>query len=378
MKRLLLVALLLAPLLLLALLLAPPAPAQAAAPAMVPVAAPGTPDLTTVPMGQGLPVVVRAGVYYAAVAALDESAETFTGTIDLRLRWKDARLAYPAERTPKGFYDLRAEAAERRLAEIWSPQVELTNLESEPTHRSASLRIFPDGQVELMQRTIGTFKMPFDVQRFPFDQQKLLVELVSRRDSDALVALDFRQEDVDFSRAASKVELDGWTPGLVDLRREPEAGWYGENHSRLYAGLTLRRQLGTSVAPIFIPLLASLLIPLTAIWMNKVENGSFAVEAFELANVIIGGLFAVIALNFTVNAEYSTLGSGDNTVTRLFALNYLTLAISLAINIVLFRFNLVKRAFGAAVQEQLYHFLVWAVPLLVGATAVALMLVAMA
>jgi hypothetical protein len=334
-------------------------------------------DLTTVPLGQGLPVVVRVGVYFATVDQLDESEETFHGTIDLRLRWKDARLRYPAETTPKGFQDLRGESAERRLAQIWSPQIATANLREE-SHRAESLRIYPDGRVELMRRTIGTFAMPFDVERFPFDQQKLLVELVSRRDSQEAVTLDFRQEDVDFSRASPEVKLAGWQAGLVELERDPEPGWYGEKHSRLKVALRLQRRMGTSIAPIFIPLLASLLIPLTAIWMNKVENGSFAIEAFELANVIIGGLFAVIALNFTVNAEYSTLGSGDNTVTRLFGLNYLTLAIALAINIALFRFNLVKRAFGAYVQEQLYYFLVWAVPLLVGATALSLLLVAMA
>ena len=34
------------------------------------------------------------------------------------------------------------------------------------------------------------------------------------------------------------------------------------------------------------------------------EEGEFQIEAFEQANVIVGGLFAVIALNFTLNAEY--------------------------------------------------------------------------
>lgn len=336
-------------------------------------------DLKALPLGQGLPILVRTGVYFADVGALDESAETFDGTVDLRLRWKDARLRYPAENTPKGFQDFRGPRAEEKLAEIWSPRVVLSNLDGEPALSEISLRIFPEGQVELMQRTRGIFAMSFDVEAFPFDVQKLAVELASLRDNQEQVMLDFRQEDVDFSRAASGIEIDGWTPGLVELRRAPREVWYGESHSQIRAYLEMRRRLGTAVAPIFIPLLASLLIPLTAIWMNKVRpDGTFEVEAFELANVIIGGLFAVIALNFTVNAEYSTIGSSDNTVTRLFGLNYITLAVSLGIIIGLFRFSWVKRAFGGAVQEQLYLTLVWVVPLLVGATATALLLVAMA
>jgi hypothetical protein len=148
------------------------------------------------------------------------------------------------------------------------------------------------------------------------------------------------------------------------------SGWYGEDLSRVTGSLAMQRRAGNSAALIFIPLLASLLIPLLAIWMNRVEEGEFQIEAFELANVIVGGLFAVIALNFTLNAEYATLGSSDNTVRRLFALNYLALALSLLVNLTLFRFNLPLRWFGRYVQEQVFLFLSWR-PLLVLATAVA-------
>jgi hypothetical protein len=44
----------------------------------------------------------------------------------------------------------------------------------------------------------------------------------------------------------------------------------------------------------------------------------------------------------------------------------------------LFRFNLPMRWFGRYVQEQLYFFLSWAVPVLVLAAALAFLLIAMA
>lgn len=103
-------------------------------------------------------------------------------------------------------------------------------------------------------------------------------------------------------------------------------------------------------APCGPALLAWLLIPLLAIWLNRVEDGAFQIETFELVNIIIGGLFAVIALNFTVNSVYEVLESGDNPINRLFALNYVTLAVSLAVNLLLFRFRVVERAFGIYVQ----------------------------
>jgi hypothetical protein len=45
--------------------------------------------------------------------------------------------------------------------------------------------------------------------------------------------------------------------------------------------------------------------------------------------------------------------------------------------LLLFRFNVVARCFGKYVQEQLYVFLVWAVPSLVAVTAGAVLLSAL-
>jgi hypothetical protein len=230
----------------------------------------------------------------------------------------------------------------------------------------------------LMQRTSTKFATSFDPQRFPFDQQKLAAEIVVRGDDQDRVVLDYHQDDLNFSAGGSDRNLDRWSLGLTNIRRESLPGLYGALHSRLWVELQIRRLFTMAMAPIFIPLFASLLIPLMAIYMNRVEDGEFKIEAFELSNIVIGGLFAVIALNFTVNSAYPMLGAADNTVTRLFGLNYLVLGIAAAIIITLFRFNLVQRAFGKYVQEQLYLSIVWAGPLLVLATAIALLLVAMA
>lgn len=333
--------------------------------------------LTTIPRGRGLPVVVRAGVYFAGISAIDENKGNYTATLDVRLRWVDPRLRYDAAKTPRGFYELRGTDADARLAEIWSPDIGVNNIIDKPTSLSRSLRLYPDGQVELMQRITARLATTFEVETFPFDRQNLTVLLGSRRETTELLTLDFRQDELDFSRLAQDVSLEGWTPGLVDIRRAPQPGWYGESYSQLKAALEITRKPGGPVSGIFIPLLASLLIPMLAIWLNRVEDGEFQIETFELSNIIIGGLFAVIALNFTVNAAYEALGASDNTVSRLFALNYATLGVSLLINILLFRFNVVKRLFGKYVQEQLYKFLTWAVPACVLVTVVAVLAVAM-
>lgn len=337
---------------------------------------PAAPDLSSIPLAMGLPVVVRTGVYFAALSSLNEADKTFDATIDIRLLWRDPRLQFPREQAPLGYLEFRGAEATTKLQSIWSPAITIANIVGDPTLTLHGLRIRPDGRVELVQRTVARFATDLDLAKFPFDRQTLRVELVSLRDSRDRVVLDFRQDDLDFSAVARTVALEDWQVGLLKLRRDVLPGWYGESHARLIASVEVVREPMRSAPAIFIPLLASLFIPLLALWLERVDDNDFAIEAFELANIVIGGLFAVIALNFTILASYPALAGSDNTVTRLFSLNYTTLAISAVANLVLFRFKLLKRWFGPHVPVVLYEFLVWAMPLLVLAVAAATLLIA--
>jgi hypothetical protein len=319
---------------------------------------------------------VRAGLYFQSITAFDDNEGTFTGTVDMRLRWEDPRLRYSAETTSRGFQEYRGPKADQKLKEVWIPQVAFTNLKGSPSYETTSLRIFPDGWVELMQRTTGQFTIPIDSGAFPFDKQTLGVEITVRRETTSEASLVVLQENMDFSRSAQDLSIKGWTFGLVNVKRFTQPGWYGEFHSGLVVGLNVARHPVNAVATVFVPLLATLLIPLLAIWMNSTEEGEFKIDAFELGNIIVGGLFAVIALNFTINAAYSCVATGDNTVTRLFGLNYVALGVGLAIVVLMYQYNVPMRLCGGYVQEQMFSYLSWAVPLLAVGTALAFILVA--
>lgn len=334
--------------------------------------------LVSVPTGKGLPVVVRVALFFNQIQAFNDNQNTFEATTDLRLSWFDLRLRYPAEEGLNGYKEYRVSAAEAELAKMWTPRIRLVNRVGEPTFSERRLRIFPDGRVETIARTTATYKVPVDLSRFPFDHQSLLIELVVQEDTIETVDLDFSSEDVAFSRVASSVEMDGWTPGLVNLKRELVAGWNGDRYARVLAALDVRRVASSTIATIFIPLFASLLIPFLATWMNRAVDDGFEVEAFELANVIIGGLFAVIALGFTISSAYPNLVSSDNTVSRLLGLNYVALAVGLLITVVFYRYRMPARWFGAYVQEQMFTFLSWAFPLMFIAIGLALVAVSAA
>lgn len=89
-------------------------------------------------------------------------------------------------------------------------------------------------------------------------------------------------------------------------------------------------------------------------------------EMFAVQRDRRGGPKAAYGLEFSVFIEEKPL--------RQFALNYVALGTSLMVNVLLFRFNVV----GRYVQEQLYYFLIWAIPLLMLTMATSILLVAMA
>lgn len=331
-------------------------------------------DLTSIPMGKGLPVTVRVGVMFHEVGSFTPDEGAFEAITDLRLSWEDPRLRYPAKEAPRGYKESVGSAAEDEIAKIWTPRVSIVNRPEDASFTIRRLRIYPDGRVETIARATAGYKTPVDLARFPFDRQNLNIEVALREDVVESVDLDFSPADVAFSRAAQGVEIGGWEIGLVNLRRDLVKGWNGDRYAKVTASLSVRRDAAGAIATIFIPLFASLLIPFMATWMNRIEDGAFAVDAFELANVIIGGLFAVIALSFTISSTYPTLAEGDNTVTQLLGLNYVALAVGLLIAVFLYRYNLPKRWFGAHVQEEVFLFLTWAFPLVslvVGAACIA-------
>jgi hypothetical protein len=330
--------------------------------------------LTSIPTGKGLPVVVRVALFFNHIESFDDNKNTFEATTDLRLTWFDPRLRYPAEEGLNGYKEYRVSAAEAEIANMWTPRIRHLNRVGEPTFAERRLRIFPDGRVETIARTTATYKTQADVSRFPFDHQSLPIKIAVQEDTIETVDLDFSSNDVEFSRVAKSVEVGGWTPGLINLKRELIKGWNGDRYAKVEATLDVERVAASTIATIFIPLFASLLIPFLATWMNRAEDDGFEVEAFELANVIIGGLFAVIALGFTINSAYPALVSSDNTVSRLLGLNYTALAVGLIITVMFYRYRMPARWFGPYVQEQIFRFLSWAFP--VGFIAIGLGFVA--
>ena len=331
-------------------------------------------DLQSLPRGLGLPVMIRTAADFVEIKEINENQASFSATVDTRRRWRDKRLAHNDPKDSREYIEFLDEDADKKLSEMWHPQVAISNMVGEPAHQKLALRIFRDGSVELMERTVGIFSMDFSMEKFPFDHQKITVDLVYRTDPIERVAFDYKEEDIEFSNARQNQRVEGWKLGHVELEKIPQPGWHESWTAGLKISKNIQRDPKSVISTVFIPLFSTLLIPLFAIWLNKSENGEFTIEAFELTNIVVGGLFSVVALNFTVSSSYTKLVGDDNPVMQLFSLNYCILTVSFLTCILLFHVNIVTKILGPYIGQEFFAGMLWSVPSLTFLAAASIIL----
>jgi gamma-aminobutyric acid receptor subunit beta len=65
-------------------------------------------------------------------------------------------------------------------ADIWNPGVLVVNQRSVQRQMNDVVEVQADGTVRYVQRFYGTYSLPLDLSRFPFDSQRLPITLVAR------------------------------------------------------------------------------------------------------------------------------------------------------------------------------------------------------
>lgn len=330
--------------------------------------------LTDSPPNVPLPVRVSVGVKLIKLESIDEAAGTFSATIDLRLAWTDPRLAAGRWGKQGGARQLGSRGARVSLGEIWEPGVKMQNARGEWQDQivDEALWVSDQGEVEWIRRIRGTFEGSFDTRTFPFDRQDLSFQLVGAeygRDQVALVSDEAAQR---FSQG-SLPTVEIWKLGRGAVSSKLVSHWNGTTHSALAYDFTARRDPWRYVAPIFTPVMATLVVPILVIWLERWAGNKFQIEAFEFMNLAVGGLFATIALTLAIYSSYPFLASGRNVVGHLFTLNYELLALDGLIILALFRYQREENPlFSPGVARELYRGVCWAMPLaaLIAVTAI--------
>ena len=246
------------------------------------------------PPEDGKPIEVTIGMHIVNISSIDEVSEQFEIDAYLFEGWVDKRLAYQSE----GPQD---QVRNYAIGQIWIPQLEMINAATRREVDEVSIMVSPDGAVRYAERLIVRLSSRFELRRFPFDQQQLVVIIHPFRVDGPQV--DFKLNDASTWTASefkSYSSLAQWH--LISLHSEILS-------APTYGGLTMpearfeidvKRRSMFYLWKVFLPLLLMVFLSWAVFW----------IETSDLSNqitVAVTTILTVIAFAFAISATMPRL-----------------------------------------------------------------------
>ena len=166
-------------------------------------------DLTgTRPNEGGEPeqVTLRLGVL--DIAEIDDREQVFTADIYLEISWRDPRLSKTDD----------AVAGPRTVAldDIWNPRLTIVNNRGLNVLLPEVATVDGEGQVIIRQRLAGPLAVQLDLREFPFDEQRLRIDVTSYQYSQAELVFSADSEMV---ARFDQLSGEGWTYDAIEPQR---------------------------------------------------------------------------------------------------------------------------------------------------------------
>ena len=211
----------------------------------------------TRPSAGGAPdeITVRLGLL--DIAGIDNREQEFTADIFVEIEWRDPRLAL-GDDVPG---DLRTFA----VNEIWSPRLLVVNNRGLNLLLPEVATVDRQGNVIARQRLAGTLAVDLKLHDFPFDMQRLPIQLVSYQyDASEIVF----SENSELVAKLDDLSDDGWTYSAL----EPEPFVYrlkddGRGGSGIVFAVTAERGAAYYVFTLALPMTLILFLAWMTHWL---------------------------------------------------------------------------------------------------------------
>lgn len=255
------------------------------------------PEFQQHPYGGRKPVEVSVGLFITNLAIVEEAREQFEAEGYFTLRWRDPRLALPADSPTPGH--LR----EFSIGDIWAPGIETANLVSHSKGNSL-LEVDDDGNVRYTERFDTTISSSYALRGFPFDRQLLRFNIepflpkvseISFADTPA----DWTGIDLDLKATSG---LAAWK--ILDLNyHASEVAASGPLPARPRAAFELRvaRRSGFYLWKILLPMILLAVIPWSVFWY-KVQDFSGQMS------IPLGIMLSLVAFQFAIARDLPRVG----------------------------------------------------------------------
>ncbi len=245
------------------------------------------------PRRDGEPVDVDLGLHMKYLNSISEADHSFTLEAFVEVIWCDPRLALDAAENGEVRRIFLEDAALGKIEEIWWPDLYFVNSSGPPVIERQELIIFSDGTVVHEERIRVSLKSRLDLTQFPFDRQKLEIEIES------------------FAWPAHELvlHLDSEKIGLADVFNTPP--WRVVNYT---AEVRSKREVRdrdafsefvmvVETARISMPFVYRLVIPLVLVvmaswsvfWLRPTSTGRFGVT--------FTAILTVVAFNFIITGK---------------------------------------------------------------------------
>lgn len=253
------------------------------------------------PTVSGEPTEIEVGIYVFDIFKIDDVNQRFSADLFLVGRWRDPRLALPPS-------DRSGRKRILSLDEVWAPRILFLNDRGLEGHLRDIVEIDDLGNVNYKNRFSGELAANLEYHDFPFDTQRLPLDLVS---------YEYTTDELRFAPLPVAVtdhfSIEGWT--IAQL--EPEIGEFvtpSENIRlpRLTYVFEARRDSDYYTLTMLVPMSLIIFMAWTVFWLQpNIVPPRIAISTASIFSLIALGVSIRLGLpkvSYLTRADVFALG----------------------------------------------------------------------
>lgn len=248
--------------------------------------------------GSVIPLTVGVGILVEQIVSVDQKSENFGVVANIRLEWKDPKLAFDSGAYGRHYKILTPDEFASMAASVptTAPAFVIQNQQNRRWSQQESVVIESSGHVLFFEKSTMTLQAPyFDFRKFPFDTQRFFVEVASVHPETEVAFVPLREH----SGLGDLLGEEAWIMENADLYTSRITGLSGLQSSQVALGFTGRRHIQYYALRIFLPMAVLIVVS----WMT------FFLDEYRRRIEITGAnLLAFIVFNFAVSDKLPELG----------------------------------------------------------------------
>ncbi len=237
------------------------------------------------PVPDNEPTPVKIGVFIVSLDSVTTASQNFSASVYFEARWYDSRLAHDGN-----------DIIRRPRVEVWNPRLQIINQQMLHPILPDIVDILPAGEVIYRQAVWGSFSQPLNLKEFPFDRQRLNIQIVSVGfTAKDVVFIPLEREGGRKSGVAENICLPDWRVLDWQARIEP---YFPMEAMKGIPGFLFSVNVARHTTDFFLKVICPLIFIITMSWV------AFFIHPEEVATIVyVAGtaVFTLIAYLFTVN-----------------------------------------------------------------------------